>query len=217
MHFEILVEGQTEVIALNTLLRKILGEKGGPHTWEIHKHGGIGELPKNPKASPDRRNGTLLHNLPSNLRAYGDAGRENEIVVVLLDLDDKQDCIAFKESLINLLAYCQKQPIVLFRIAIEELEAWYLGDRQAILQAYPKCRPEALDGYVQDSQCGTWELLAEAVHPGGLDALLQHGKRSPRVLQEKQGWTRAICQHMDVENNQSPSFRAFRDGLRKFV
>ena len=43
--------------------------------------------------------------------------------------------------------------------AIEESEAWLLGDREALIAAYPDINLEILDTYVQDSQCGTWELL----------------------------------------------------------
>ncbi len=51
MHFEILVEGQAELIAFSILLQKIIGEYGSPHTWKIHKHRGIGRIPDDPVAS----------------------------------------------------------------------------------------------------------------------------------------------------------------------
>lgn len=215
MHFEFLVEGQAELTALSILMKQILGDYGQPHTWKIHKHRGIGRLPNNPGARPARHDRTLLHNLPAKLRAYGASGRTDLVVVILVDLDDRPDCVAFKNDLVDLLNYCPHQPNALFRIAIEELEAWFLGDQQAVRQAYPAARQPILNAYAQDSQCRTWEKLAEAVFPGGLAALGRYGKRSVRILEQKRIWAKEICAHFDVETNQSPSFRAFRDGVRR--
>lgn len=217
MHFEILVEGQSDVTALSILMGKIVGEYGSPHTWKIHKHQGLGKISDNPAKPSDIRDKSLLHNLPAKLRAYGAEEDFNLVVVVLVDLDDRVDGVAFKNELVALLNYCDKKPLSLFRIAIEELEAWYLGDPTALKLAYPDIKQDILDGYVQDSQVGTWETLAEIVHSGGLNALTVKGKRSPLVLQEKVNWAKNICPHLDVEQNQSPSFRCFRDGLRRMA
>ncbi len=217
MHFEILVEGQTELTALSILMHQILGAFSEPHTWRLHKHRGIGRIPDDPAAKPNKHDQSLLHNLPSRLRAYGDEGRDDVVVVVLVDLDDRHDCNAFKREMMALLSYCQQQPKTLFRIAIEELEAWFFGDQQALKHAYPETRQQVLDEYIQDSQCGTWEVLADAIYPGGMTALGLHGKRSVRILEQKRIWAKEICQHLDVQRNQSPSFQAFRDGLRRMA
>jgi hypothetical protein len=58
---------------------------------------------------------------------------------------------------------CNPAPDTLFRLAIEEIEAWYFGDRDALLAAYPRAKLDVLGKYVQDSTCDTWELLAGAV------------------------------------------------------
>jgi len=214
MHFEILVEGQAELTALSILMNRFLGEYDRPHTWKIHKHRGIGQIPDNPVAKANKHDQTLLHNLPSKLRAYGDERRDDVVVVVLVDLDDRPDCVSFKSDLVQLLDYCDQQPKTLFRIAIEELEAWFFGDQNAIKQAYPDARQQELDSYTQDSQCGTWEKLAEATYPGGLTKLGRYGKRSVRILEQKRIWAKEICPLLDVQTNQSPSFQAFRDGIR---
>ncbi len=214
MRFEILVEGQSDHTALSILMEKIVGEYGKPHFWNIRKHRGVGKIPDDPSAQPNQRDPTLLHNLPSKLRAYGNEKQGDFVVVVLVDLDARPDCAEFKNELSGLLKYCKNKPRTLFRIAIEELEAWFFGDRAALLLAYPNAIQEILDDYEQDSQCGTWEKLGEAIHPGGLNALRSHGKRSVRILEQKRLWAKEICPQMDVENNQSPSFQCFRDGLR---
>ncbi|MBF0108956.1 MAG: DUF4276 family protein [Magnetococcales bacterium] len=217
MHFEILVEGQTELTALSILMEKIVGPYDKPHTWKIHKHRGIGKLPENPEVPRNKKDPTLLYNLPWKLRAYGKDMSRNEMVVVLVDLDDRADCRTFKQELANMLDYCTDRPRCLFRIAIEELEAWFLGDLAAVEASYPSLIKEELDDYVQDSQCGTWEKLADAIHPGGMEALGSFGKRSAKVLEIKRKWAAKIAPRMEVEHNRSPSFRSFRDGLRKTI
>lgn len=217
MHFEFLVEGQTELTALSILLPKIIGEYANPHTWIIHKHRGVGRLPDCPGQKPNLGDPTLLHNLPSKLRAYGNEKREDLVVVVLVDLDDREDCILFKKSLINILNFCPNKPKTIFRIAIEELEAWFLADKEAIKKAYPLVKEYIIDNYIQDSKCGTWEKLAEAVYSDGLKSIKVLGKRSVRILEQKRIWAKNISPHMDVEKNLSPSFQVFRDGLRKII
>ena len=211
MHLEILVEGQTERTALSIILPKMLGPYASPHTWTIHKHRGLGELPDDPTARPDPRNHTLLHTLPASLRAYGQSLRDDQAVLVLADLDDR-DCHRFKEQLVGLLAHCRPAPRCVFRIAIEELEAWFLGDRAALLAAYPHASPAVLGAYVQDSICGTWEVLAEAVHRGGAKGLKASRHRSAPVA-AKRVWAKEIAPHMDMERNASTSFRVFREAV----
>lgn len=211
MHLEILVEGQSERTALELLLTKMLGSYGNPHTWRIHKHRGIGDFPVDPAARPDPKNPTLLHNLPSKLRAYGKSLGDAEAVIVLVDLDDRPDCRAFKQELRNLLTLCHPVPRCKFRIAIEELEAWYFGDRLELTAAYPHADETVLAAYVQDSQCGTWERLADAIYPGGHLALKAKGRI--QCLEQKRLWARDICPRMDVTNNQSRSFISFRNAI----
>lgn len=46
-----------------------------------------------------------------------------------------------------------------FCIAIEEMEAWLLGDEKAIEEAYPQAKMPLLRKYVHDSIVGTWEIF----------------------------------------------------------
>ena len=128
---------------------------------------------------------------------------------------DEKDCREFKQELLGVFNACILAPAVLFRIAIEEMEAWLLGDRDAILAAYPNAKVNILDSYIQDAICGTWELLADAIYPRGAAELERKGY--PIIGAEKCRWAENIAPHIDVDGNQSPSFRVFRDGLRRLA
>ena len=216
MHFEVLIEDKSGSIALNVLLEKILGPNGRIHSWKLHPYRGIGALPKNLANVPNPRAQFLLHHLPALLQGYGNSlSITQACVVVVVDLDDK-DCIAFRRELDEVLDHCTMPgPETLFRIAIEESEAWLLGDRNAVKAAYPNAKDAVLDGYAQDSICGTWEVLADAVHPGGSGQLAKSGWPAPGKA--KCDWARKIAPHMDVDRNRSKSFQVFRDGVRRLA
>ncbi len=214
MHFEILVEDASSKIALENIIDKILGPHGSPHTCKIIKYKGIGQLPKNLQGKTDPQKRILLDRLPQLLRGYGKSLTTDCVVIVLVDSDSK-DCTELKKELLALLDKCIPAPRTLFRIAIEELEAWFLGDRHALLSAYPSAKKSFIDHYKQDSVCGTWEKLADIIYPGGSKALKKIGW--PGTGMEKCKWAEKISPFMDVENNKSKSFQVFRDGLRRFI
>ena len=218
MHFEVLVEDRSRSIALDVVLEKILG-KG--HSWRLHSCMGVGRIPKDLRSEPDPRKRLLLDQLLRLLRGYGRHfwrygrfRREDACVVVVVDLDDR-DCMAFKRELVAVWNACNPRPSTLFRIAVEEIEAWLLGDRGAVKTAYPNARDSVLNGYRQDSICGTWEVLADAVHPGGSAQLERAGY--PVAGKAKCEWARRIAPHMNVNENRSKSFQVFRDGVRKLA
>ena len=214
MHFEVLVEDRSGSIALEHVLKKILGANNAAHSWRVHPYRGIGRVPKDLRSGKDPRKRLLLDRLPRILQGYGrslgDIGPSAVIVVVD---SDARDCRAFKRELLDVLDACNPRPRTLFRIAVEESEAWLLGDRDAVKAAYPGARDSVLDRYVQDSICGTWELLADAIHPGGASAL---GKW-PASGQAKCKWAEKIASRMDVDRNRSRSFQVFRDGVRRLA
>ncbi len=212
MHFEILVEDASGKIALEVILGKILGARGQGHTYKIISYKGVGRIPKNLKGATDPKKRILLDRLPKLLRGYGKSLKNfSAVVVVVVDLDDR-DCMVFKQEMLEILNNCNPQPKVLFRIAIEEVEAWLLGDYTALKEAYPRAKEQVLRTYVQDSICGTWEKLADVVYPGGSQKLKKLGWF--HMGQAKCKWAENIAPHLDVENNQSKSFQVFRDGIR---
>ncbi len=213
MHLEILTEDSSGQHLLEHLVPKLIGPFGEPHTWRLHPYRGIGRIPAHlsPASDPSRR--ILLDQLPRLLRGYVRTPGIDAVVVVL-DADDR-NCATFIAELQAMAASCGASHLTLFRLAIEEVEAWYLGDRFALVRAYPNARLRALAGYVQDSVCGTWEILAEAIHPGGLHAIRQGGWPLPG--QVKHEWAERIGPLLYPENNVSPSFGKLCDGVRRLA
>ncbi len=215
MHFEILVEDKSGKITLESILKKILNSEEQDHTYKIISYKGIGRIPKDLKGKTDPQKRILLNQLPRLLRGYGKSFQNHpSVVVVVVDLDNK-DCLKFKQEMIGILNACNPRPMTRFRIAVEEGEAWLLGDLSAVKAAYPRAKESILKDYTQDSICGTWEKLADAIYPGGSQKLKQ--LRWPHIGQAKCEWAQKISPHLDVERNQSRSFQTFRDGIRKLA
>jgi len=215
MHFEILVEDASGNVLLGWLLPKILGPVGDPHTWRTHAYRGIGRVPRDLRGKTDPWKRILLDRLPAILAGYGRSQPGTDsAVVVIVDLDDR-DCTGFKQELLQIQERCRPRPKVLFRLAIEEMEAWLLGDTAAICRAFPRAKKNVLHSYSQDSICGTWETLADAIFPGGSSMLKAEGY--PRIGEEKCKWASLIGRRLDVESNLSTSFRVFRAGLLKLA
>jgi hypothetical protein len=194
------VEGPSEEAFLKGWLPRFLPSA---HTFKIIPHRGKGKLSGDPSRKPDPKRQGLLDQLPAKLRAYGKALRpDTDRVVILVDLDDDA-CHALKKRLVTLLKFCEPRPIVLFRIAIEEVEAFYLGDRNAIKVAFPRARLHKMKSYVQDSICGTWELFQMVI-----------GAQS----EDKVAWAESMGRYLTVNwkgprANLSPSFQQFCTGL----
>lgn len=213
MHFEVLSEDASGAELLKTLIPKVVAGKTETHSWRIHSYKGIGRIPKGLEKSGDPAKRILLDQLPRLLKGYGKTPRIDAVVVVL-DLD-KRDCREFLEELYDLAGKSAPKMQVMFRLAIEEPEAWYLGDPQALMTAYPMAKRDVLKNYKQDSVCGTWELLADAIHRGGSAAVRSAGWPLPGQL--KFEWAHEIGPLLDLTRNVSPSFAKLRDGLSRLV
>ena len=216
MHFEILVEDPSGKRALDILMPKILG---GQDTFKVIDFRGIGRIPKNLTSSTDASKRLLLNQLLRLLRGYGRTfagypANYSAAVILVCDLDDK--CLkTFRQELFDVLDACNPKPETRFCIAVEEGEAWLLGDISAVKVAYPKAKNNILNGYENDSICGTWELLADAIFNKGSDALKKQGWRA--VGRAKSAWAENIAPHMNVDANASPSFQYFRDKVRNLT
>ncbi len=154
----------------------------------------------------------LLKKLPDRLRGYRRWLPENQRILVLVDRDD-DDCRVLKQKLedmadaAGLLSKTRAGQgrcfQVVNRIAIEELEAWFFGDWQAVQAAFPKLpdaiphkatfrNPDAILG-------GTWEALERVFKKHG------YFKTGLRKLE----CARSVAQHMDPLRNTSRSFQVF--------
>ena len=216
MHFEIFVEDLSGKAVLDILIPKIIGKK---HTYRVISYRGVGRIPKNLKSRTDARNRILLDRLPELLKGYektyaNNPAKYSTVLIVVCDLDNK--CLkTFRQKLLGVLNECNSQIETRFCIAVEEGEAWLLGDISAVKTAYPNAKDNILNRYQNDSICGTWELLADAVFTGGLSALEKKGKRAIGI--EKSVWAQKIAPEMNVDKNASPSFCYFRDKIRELI
>ncbi|MEH2249965.1 DUF4276 family protein [Nostoc sp.] len=193
MHIEFLVEEPSTEVALNFIVPKILGDT---HTLKIHNF-----------QNKDR----LLKRLPDRMKAYANFVPDDWRIVILVD-EDRSDCQELKRKLCDASSVVTKHKgnIVLHRIAVEELESWFIGDVTAIRAEYEKIpvslsqqakfrNPDTIKG-------GTWEQLDKILKKYGYETGLQ-----------KIDFAEKVSPHMDVENNLSRSFQIFRDGLRSII
>jgi hypothetical protein len=144
----------------------------------------------------------LLGQLPATLRAYARKGQDH-CILVLIDAD-RDDCRALKRSLVSVWNSISPKPAkALFRIAVEEMESWFIADPNAILAAYPHANTTPLSTIVPDSVVGAWECVAIAL---GLSPDKCSGA-------DKEEWAIAISPHLDLQNPISPSLSAFIRGI----
>jgi hypothetical protein len=214
MHLEILTEDASGAALIESLLPKLVGPNGAEHSWRLIPFRGIGHLPKNLGRAPSPRSRAILSTLPAIMRAYGKMSAPDQRVMVVVD-NDQKDCAAFKRELLAVLDACDPPPRALFRIAVQEIEAWMLGDPAAILAAYPKANEKRLAALQGDAIDGEWETLAEAIRPGDAKALRSRGY--PEIGIRKKEWAERIGPCIDPERNRSESFKAFAQGVAKLI
>ena len=200
-HFELLVEEPSMEAFLHEMLPRLLGDE---NTFHIHVFRG-------------KRN--LLDRLKSRLCAYQRWLPLDWRLVVVVDRDD-DDCQALKQTLDDAAreaglrtrsqAGAEAWRIV-NRIAIEELEAWYFGDWQAVRSAYPRVSPNIpRQARYRDPDAikgGTWEAFERI--------LKKHGYFSTGL--RKVEAARAIATHTEPARNRSRSFAVFREALAEAV
>ncbi len=187
--------------ALTLLVPKILGQR---QTFTVHSHQGKADL---------------LEKLPGRLRGYRHWLPQDQGIVVVVD-EDRRNCRHIKASLENaaqnagLVTRSRARSRgsrfhVINWLAVEELEAWLLGDIEAVRAVYPRVPaslprkagfrdPDAIAG-------GTWEALERVLqgagyHLGGL---------------EKIRAAREIAAHMEPDRSRSRSFSGFVAALRE--
>ena len=151
MHIEFLLEEESCAEALKLLVPKIIGDR---LSFDTHTFQGKNDL---------------LECLPARLRAYAKWLPRDWRIVVLLDRD-RDACLKLKTKLERIATDAglatrtspsrTNKVQVLNRIAIEELEAWFFGDVEAIAAAYPgvpRTLAEKRGFRNPDAIRGTWE------------------------------------------------------------
>jgi len=203
MFFEVLVEGTSDVPTVREILSRRFQFKEDDH-FRIYPHQGKGRIPTNPNRKPEIAKRGLLDQLPAKLRGY--ASRPADYIIVVLVDADNDDCIDLKTRLTKLYQDTNPRPKnVLFRIAIKEIESWFLADREAIKKAYPKARLGKIPKGNLEKVVDAWERLAGVL---GIDVKTCGG-------QEKLNWAEAISPHLELDNPNAQSLRAFIDGIEK--
>ncbi|WP_295543468.1 DUF4276 family protein [uncultured Thiohalocapsa sp.] len=155
----------------------------------------------------------LCKQAPDRLKAYAAWLPETWRILVLVDRDD-DDCLQLKadlEQMADAAGLVTKTAgtdgltfHVVNRIVIEELEAWFFGDWQAVRVAYPRVPatipqkaafrdPDAIRG-------GTWEALERIMIKAGY---FTTGLRKAELA-------RSVARHMEPIRNTSRSFQAFK-------
>lgn len=211
MHFQFLIEDRSTEILVKHVIDKLKNKYPEKEiTFDIKSFSGIGHL-RTTGNLMERKSGNLLNNLHMYLRAFDQTLRymEHAAIVVVLD-NDARNQEAFRQEL-ELVA---REAVVLtdhvFGIAVKEMEAWLLGDEEAILRAYPLAKRKVLKLYKQDSIDETWEVLANALYPGGLAGLKKKSKNSySETGKSKCEWADMIGRELDLDKNLSPSFQYF--------
>ena len=208
--FYFLIEDWSGSELIDALMKKIQAT-GQEFDYEYKHFGGLGGFSKS-RTPKEEKNGRLLNDLPIYLRGFNkklsaipkEAGSFSLFIV--LD-NDTRETANFQSQLQQIAVDNGITIDHAFCIAVEEMEAWLLGDLDAVITAYPNAKKKILNSYEQDSVCGTWELLADAVYPGGHEALKKEGYA--RIGQCKGEWARKIGALISLDKDKSPSFQNF--------
>lgn len=212
MHLDFLIEDVSGKTMLEILLPKVLPENV---SYRVHYYKGVGRIPEKMRSAKEIKGRQLLDNLPRLLNGFGRTyqawGESYEgHVIVICDLDDKS-FNEFLAQLNHLLDWCEMAPETSICFAIEEGEAWFLGDAKALFSAYPHAKKQVLATYKQDSICGTWEKLAEVV---GFE---YKNKSYQEVGLKKREWAEKITPYMEIKNNKSPSFQHLITEIKSII
>lgn len=203
MRLEVLVEGASDVPTVREILVRKFGLVEG-ESFRLYPHQGKGRLPSNVLSPPAPHLRGLLDQLPAKLRGFSHLGEE-ACVLVLVDSDD-QSCVDLLSQLKDMLSRLPRRPAkVLFRIAVEEIESWFIADSAAVVAAFPKAKVSRLRKLAPDAAVGAWEQLAIALGVPQRDV----------TGSTKAWWAESISPHLDLTDPHSPSLRKFLEGVNR--
>ena len=216
MHLHFMVEDPSGEMLVEIIAKK-LHDAQPSFTYKIKGYHGLGGFTRK-NTVKETHTGKLLNDLATVLdglnKKYSRIPDYPVAVVVVLDNDDR-DTVHFRSELEAVAKSKNVSIDYVFCIAIEEMEAWLLGDKTAVKTAYPHAKMDIVDAYVQDSICGTWEVLANAVYHGGARELKKQNYHE--IGKMKCEWAKTIGEHMNIDKNESPSFNSFITEFRKRI
>ena len=123
--------------------------------------------------------------------------------IVIRDQDSTPDCHVIKDALLKRCAEAGRLGVSLVRIACRELESFYLADLAAVEKAL------GLNGLVKQQGNAKFRNSDAMQKPSNeLIALTKHR------YQKVEG-SRAIGQHLDVNNERSSSFKNLIAGIKR--
>jgi len=218
MYIQFLIEDASSELLVENVMEKYR-EEGREFSYSCKSFKGIGHYPKlsSPKQAKTNK---LLNDLPLYLKGFEKSLQNLDASIFVIIDNDNRDIKEFHRLLVELSERFQIKIDHVFCIAIEEVEAWLLGDQDAIEIAYPEIRErikkKILD-YEQDSICGTWEILADILYDGGITKFMKDNPSYMEIGRHKSEWSQRIGKVMNIRENQSPSFRYFLSQLDKRI
>lgn len=162
----------------------------------------------------------LLKALPGRLAAYRDrAARGEPLRVVVLVDRDTDDCASLKRQLEDMARKAglatkthpdaQGRFHVVNRIAVEELESWFIGDAMALRQAFTSLPAVDVDKgmFRNPDNGGSWEALHRFLKKHGI-----YRSSYPKI-----DAARRIAPNLDLQANRSRSFQVFVQGVEALL
>jgi len=195
----VLVEGPSERTLLEEWGERLLGAQ----RIRVHPHQGKGALPSNLGERPRPKRRGLLDQLPAKLRGFARSSQPGTHQVLVLIDADRDDPVELAGRISAAATNVAPDLSVAVCVAVEETEAFYLGDLAALRRAFPSADMSKARAYEPDSVVGTWELFGEIVRdPGG----------------NKVAWAEAMSPVLTIEpaRSRSPSFRCLVRTLSRF-
>ena len=140
----------------------------------------------------------LEKSIPRKLKTW----REPGVRFIVVRDQDSADCHQVKAELAQLCRRAGRRA-VLIRVVCRELEAWYIGEPQALKQAFPATRPSALRELGKDR----YQNPDTVVRPSDIIA-----KLIPEF--QKRSGARRMAASLSRRNT-SNSFRVFVEGVER--